>query len=468
MLSSPQDNPMQKFETLTVSILLAILVTLGALRLASFVVVFGEESLQMDFSAFYTAGEAANAGLSPYENHYPDIWDGICRFQHSRFLYPPLVATLFRPIAAVPYHIAKYLWMLLSLACVAASIVLAFKAIGGELGLVSRLALAFFVLFFHPLLVLLERGQVDAITLLLVTASFFLICCRRRDFAAGILLAVAVLLKLHTIYVVPFLLLRRKWRTLAGLAAAGFALLLLSLSADGPDRLIRYATVELPRIAEYGEEGPVEMRLAPNIKDTMPYKGRRAVKQGRDYPHGALRFHAPAALVATPFGAAAEAAVSSLGFHPTVSVVSVVILSSFILLFLAWEIATRFSWRPDSRNEFVYWLLILVIVLLSGPMTWVMNAVWLIPLPVFVLAEWKTSGSRARAAGLAVLSAGLLWMALPDHKSFPQPVPFDWTQDIVTSENALATVFVAIGLMLHIVDRYRLSRPLPGYGVTPL
>ncbi|HEX4403719.1 MAG TPA: hypothetical protein VH560_02755 [Polyangia bacterium] len=32
----------------------------------------------------------------------PELWDGVAVFTHSRFLYPPIVAELFRPFAALP------------------------------------------------------------------------------------------------------------------------------------------------------------------------------------------------------------------------------------------------------------------------------------------------------------------------------------------------------------------------------
>ncbi len=81
----------------------------------------------MDLAAFYTAGEALNHDLSPYRSHAardPAIWDGVARFQHSRFLYPPQVAVLFRALAWLPYAGAKRLWLALRLAAVAASLIL--------------------------------------------------------------------------------------------------------------------------------------------------------------------------------------------------------------------------------------------------------------------------------------------------------------------------------------------------------
>src|SRR6185436_700092 len=64
-------------------------------------------SLQQDLAAYWVAGAARSAGLDPYVNHVggpvaPELWDGVAVFAHSRFLYPPLIAELFRPLARLP------------------------------------------------------------------------------------------------------------------------------------------------------------------------------------------------------------------------------------------------------------------------------------------------------------------------------------------------------------------------------
>ena len=40
----------------------------------------------------------------------PALCDGVSLFRHSRFLYPPLAAELFRLLAIVPYRVAKILF----------------------------------------------------------------------------------------------------------------------------------------------------------------------------------------------------------------------------------------------------------------------------------------------------------------------------------------------------------------------
>ena len=76
---------------------------------------FAGRSLQQDFAAYWIAGTARRLGLDPYVNHVgsaaaPNLWDGLALFRHSRFLYLPLVADLFRPLASVRYAAAKGLF----------------------------------------------------------------------------------------------------------------------------------------------------------------------------------------------------------------------------------------------------------------------------------------------------------------------------------------------------------------------
>ena len=76
---------------------------------------FTQHSLQQDFAAYWIAGTARRLSLDPYLSHVgsanaPTLWDGVALFRHSRFLYPPLVADLFRPLASLPYATAKALF----------------------------------------------------------------------------------------------------------------------------------------------------------------------------------------------------------------------------------------------------------------------------------------------------------------------------------------------------------------------
>ena len=148
--------------------LLLLLFLLAFARWAGLCHRFGQRSLQMDFSAFYTAGEAMNQGLSPYENHIarePPVWDGYCEFQHSRFLYPPLAAAVFRPLAALPYAQAKRVWMLLMAASVVLSVVLQIIVPNKYLGMLIM------VVYILALLSLPNAGWEDPLYLYGATSS---------------------------------------------------------------------------------------------------------------------------------------------------------------------------------------------------------------------------------------------------------------------------------------------------------
>lgn len=200
-----------------------VVMTLGTMvYLGNFIIRFGAESLQMDFAAFYTAGEAINSGLSPYMNHVtrnPPIWDGVDVFQHSRFLYPPLAAYFFGLIAFLPYVIAKHVWMMLNTVSILISEFIIMDMINPKKRLKWLLGLTVFISTSYPLLTLLERGQIDGITLLLVTLSIRLMLRgvgSQADLLAGFLWAFATLLKLHCVYIVSFLLIRGKLKVFVG------------------------------------------------------------------------------------------------------------------------------------------------------------------------------------------------------------------------------------------------------------
>jgi len=217
--------------------LLVTLLLLSAGRVVGFAVLFGRESLQLDFSAFYTAGQATACGLSPYQNHLahtPPIWDGFGLLQHSRFLYPPLAARVFQPLAHLPYRVAKGVWTGLALVCIACAMWVAHKSLRARMGRDAMIVAGICVCLFHPVLALLERGQVDGITLALLAAFVYLIQRKKKQrAAAGLCLALATLLKLHCVYFAPFLILRKKWIALAGFTSGCLLIGLCSLALDG-------------------------------------------------------------------------------------------------------------------------------------------------------------------------------------------------------------------------------------------
>jgi len=103
---------MPDFKKILLRIILLLLFLVSAINLWYKIIEFSNNSVQMDFTAYYTAGKSLNYGQSPYVNHIREnwnLWDGIATYKQSRFLYAPLVANMFQPVAKIPYHSAKYL-----------------------------------------------------------------------------------------------------------------------------------------------------------------------------------------------------------------------------------------------------------------------------------------------------------------------------------------------------------------------
>jgi len=410
--------------------LLVIVVAALAVRLGGFAVRFGSDSLQMDFASYYTAGESVRFGLSPYVNHIertPPIWDGVNVFRHSRFLYPPLAAWLFQVVALFPYHVAKQLWMLLNLVCIGAAVWISWRRSGGESGGHRLLVLGAVVCAFHPLLTLLERGQIDGLTLLLLVSAFALDRRSRGGWAAGALIALATMLKLNCAFVVPFLALRGRWRAIAGFAAAGLLFLGLDLVVSGPAGVLDYVFEQYPRIAVHGEGGTLEMGLPrqPFVRALLAVEPGRVPLDGRQYLPAFFPFVLNASLVPSAVGGALRALLGSLGWKPSLSHKALLFLGCFTALFalrqrrLGLPFATRWG-----TGEPLYWAAVLIVILLCGPVTWAMNGVFLLAVVPIVLAEIPRSSDRGRATALAACIVGLALVGMPDPYGWPLLSPF--------------------------------------------
>src|SRR5262249_4219029 len=161
--------------------------------------------------------------------------------------------------------------------------------------LTSTLAVAALVTWSFPVRLLLERGQVDGLTLLLVSGCV-LPLARGRDSAAGVSLALATLLKLNAVLLAAFLLLRRRPRALAGLLGGIALLLAASALLNGRTALSDYALVQLPRISAYGEVGPdlLDAETLRRLRAGVPEGFTR--KAGRLYRSETTSFVANASL----------------------------------------------------------------------------------------------------------------------------------------------------------------------------
>jgi hypothetical protein len=392
---------------------LAVALLAAAARLTVQAVRFGRESVQADFSAFYTAGQAARAGLSPYWNdpdRVPPLWDGVSRHRSSRFLYPPLAASLMAPLTWVSYAAAKHLWMALTLAAVASALIVLARALRARPSVETVLGLAAFACLFHPLVLHLERGQVDALTLLAVSLALRPMVAEDRDTAgSGVLLAVGAVLKPSVAFLLPFLALRRRWRALGGFAAGATAAVLATAALHGTEGVVTYVTKEMPRIAVEGEAHGDEELLEPAVLARLRQGAPEGMttRDGRLYRIESFRFVTNASL--------ARPLKRRLGLRLGPSRLSLIVLAGLVALTGLWlTLHAREGASPDPLRELAYWQAAMAAVLLAWPVTWAMNAVWLLPAALVIAWGWPSAETPASRAALAACMAGLLLAGVPD------------------------------------------------------
>jgi hypothetical protein len=419
-----------------------VLLLVALVRLGSLCRRFAVESLQADFAAYYTAGEAVRAGMSPYDNGLtatPQVWDGIARYRHSRFLYPPLVARILVPLTFLPYDRAKLLWMAMSIAAVIGSLVIASRVPGRRLPIEALLIVATFALLFFPLTVLLERGQIDAFTLLPLTAGTYLISTRPdREWVGGFLIGTACLIKPHIILAFPFFFLRGRWKAAGGMAVAVLVFASLSVVAGGRDEVERYVTVDLPRIGTYAEFGTAEMMLPDSVVSTARsgLAEDEVVKDGHLYRRSTLDFAPGASLVRLVSGIPKR-----LGISASLPVIALLLtLGSAGALWVVCRKRTDRQLPLSPRREFLFWQIVAVLLLIFGPLTWMMNLVWLLPASVMLVGEVATLPRTAPRWAVITLAAGMLLTALPEFGFLA--MPDIWLQ----TKYVLAEIAVLAGL----------------------
>ena len=391
-------------------------------RVVIYALEFSKASMQMDFSAFYAAGKAINLGLSPYINYLPvnpSLWDGIARYEHSRFLYPPIIADMFQFFAYLSYAVAKKVWTLLNLA----GIFMAMLIVSRKFTLSShaRIVAGIYACTFFPLLTLLERGQIDGITLLLVvqSISWFDSKNKTKQFFSGIFLAIAIALKLHTVYFLPFLVFKKKWRTLIGIGVAGVIMITVMISpSNGVQTITNYIVNELPRISIYGEHGPADS-LIPDIE---------FVKITKNYPIGSVdgirykksmfSFVSNGSLIRALFPAGTEIA----GIPFSLTLLSILIFGFFMMIIFYFS---GFRYRKNTNdfdNHLMYYFMIMVLILLCAPLTWVMNVVWVLPVTFIALQQLENVNNKKNFAMIPLI-LGILLVWIPDSTVFSLLIP---------------------------------------------
>ena len=218
-----------------------------------------------DFRSFYMAGYAVRTGhgaeLYDYEfqkrlqNELTSQSDVALMFYH-----PACEALLFVPLSFFSFRTAYFVYGALNALLLALTI----RMVRGRLSHLSELwrplPIAIFLCFF-PIGIALKLGQ-DSILLLFLYSASFIALSQGKDFRAGVFLGLA-LVKFQIAIPVAFLfLLWRRWRFVAGFAAAGTILLAVSVGVVGLAGVSAYLR---PLLAVGGGLGTAAERLTYGV-----------------------------------------------------------------------------------------------------------------------------------------------------------------------------------------------------------
>jgi hypothetical protein len=175
-----------------------------------------------DFEVYWTAGSRAIAGEPLYRSE-----DG-----HYQFKYLPAFAMFAAPLALLPLHAAKAFWFAASAVLMLVLLALSAKALPQpRRPVVLLLVLTFLAMakFYAHELVL---GQVNLLFAVLVVLAVVEMR-REREWTAGLLIALALVVKPYAALFVPWLALRPNRTALAAMSAGLVTALLLPMTVYG-------------------------------------------------------------------------------------------------------------------------------------------------------------------------------------------------------------------------------------------
>jgi hypothetical protein len=206
----------------------------------------------LDLASFYWAAQFAfDRHVSPYG---PEVFDVVALATQKPvcpFLYPPPSLLLFWPFSRMSFDAAKVTLLVVNHACLFGTLALLLGRAGLDLPrrrAVRAYAVPFLIAYTFTLAAIvgtLKVGQVNLILLLLFCLFFVGLKRRWPAVLVAAPLAVATVLKLYPVMLLPMLLVRRQFRAAAwyggmvvGLTAVSFAVLPAGTWRDFVDKVV--------------------------------------------------------------------------------------------------------------------------------------------------------------------------------------------------------------------------------------
>ena len=238
-----------------------------------------------DFTAFYSAGKCVVSGrgtevyTAAGEARFQQEFAAQVKIRQSPlpFTHPPFEAALFAPLALLPYQAAYWIWNGLSVLALLGLVAL-LRPYVPNLSRWSRALPIVAALAFFPVFVCLVQGQ-DSLVLLLLFGCAFVAMDKGNDFAAGVLLGMALFRFQLVLPLIMVVALRRRWKVVGGFAVAAVALAAVSIPVVGWTQVLGYPQ-ELLRVSHSQGSAAMNPKNMPNLRGLLvSFLGENSLSQ---------------------------------------------------------------------------------------------------------------------------------------------------------------------------------------------
>jgi hypothetical protein len=208
----------------------------------------------MDFLSYYVGASAIQQGKPIYtlETH-DSVSASIGIRQVGRYLYPPTFAILIQPFLLMSPYVASLFWFFVNVGLLLIGV--GFLLRRGQLqDHRMRVALLLLPVLFTPVLMTLYLGQVNILIFMLIVLVWLTFVDGRR-YSSGVLLALAVWIKIWPIILIAYFVWKREWKVVSG-ALVGLLLIgAVTFALAGNGQTISFFTDKLPEISQGTEPG---------------------------------------------------------------------------------------------------------------------------------------------------------------------------------------------------------------------
>ena len=348
----------------------------------------------MDFLSYYVGASAIQEGKPLYtlETH-DSVIAAIGIRMVGRYLYPPTFAILIQPFLLLSPYAASLLWFFVNVGLLLAGVGILLSQ-SNLRDYRMRVALLLLPVLFTPVLMTLYLGQVNILIFTLIVLVW-LTFVQGRQFTSGVMLALAVWIKIWPIILIAYFVWKREWKvvisSLIGLLLIGA----LTFALAGEGQMMSFFADKLPEISRGTEPG------IDHLNQSIPGIFAKMFAPRSDYVHP---------LIDSPILAQHGGRVATL-----------LLISATILL------SSRPILLKDREQFSIEFMLVVIAAMLITGRLFESNLTLLLPAYFFIAEKFdrERSTTWARIALLAVsvilidLHRVIWTLANPDKQALP-------------------------------------------------